>query len=166
MIPNPMGNINPEDEGGSENETTLHPTNNDKPKKQRNPRATRLEMERREKSILKMLKSTEELDAYGISKALKISYAQVGTVLTSLAESGKIERAGIRSRRVVYRLPVNKQIKVAKETKPVLVKEAAPVGIPLHLGEKLEVTEIHMTKEGIRIEVRDQNETFLLALVS
>lgn len=157
MIPDSMG-TNPE-KGSLETETTPIPSNN-----KRNPRATRSEMERRENAILKLFKPGTELDAYRMAKSLKISYAQASTVVNSLLASGKLERAGLRSRRVVYRLPEARKA-VAEKPKAV-AKPIDAVKIPLHLGERLEVTEIHMTKNGIQVEVRDNHETFIFALVS
>jgi hypothetical protein len=162
MIPNPLGNENNPEEGGPVNDDVSETTT---PTNKRNPRATRLEMERREKAILKMFKSHDELDVYQICDALTISYPQTNTVLSGMLDEGKIERAGIRSRKVMYRLPQSAAPAPTPALVPTPAQQVAPVALPLHLGEMLEITEISMTKEGIRVQARDNDEIFVFSLV-
>lgn len=135
-----------------------------KPGNVKSARATKSEMAHRQQEVLTYLRKHENADLYQLAKAMKLTNPQVLTLITTLQKSGKIERAGRDGRRIVYQIakPSVSVVDVTPETKPV---PAPSVDLPVHLGELLEVVAIHITDQGVKVELRDDDK-MLMTLVA
>lgn len=124
----------------------------DKPAK--NPRASQAEMTARTKEVIKYLDKNEGGDLYALAEALSLTHPQVLTLLSNLMKDGRIVRAGRVGRRITYKLASNKQA----EVQPAPAAEAVhlpSVDLPFQIGEHLEVVGIHVTSDGVKVDLQD-----------
>lgn len=133
-------------------------------KPSKSARATKAQMASRQQEVLNFLKKNDNADLYQLAKAMKLTNPQVLTLITTLQKNGRIERAGRDGRRIVYRIaqPKVSVVDITPKTPPV---PANSVNLPVHLGELLEVVGIHITDQGVKVELRDDDK-MLMTLVA
>lgn len=130
----------------------------------RRPRATNKEMLRRENSVVALIVKNGTVDAYIVSDALGISYAQTVTLLAKMVSGGKIQRLGLNGKKAVFGFRES-----APRTKPLPLKSVDHSSVLDHfrLGAQVEVVGLSRHEDSsTHIELEADGERFQVSLVA